>query len=192
MYDVILPLIFAALFGATAICLLSKNRRLIEISSIIASGIALIGSVFVALQISQTGSYAPISFFYIDSLGAVTMLIISVVGFFATLYSVAYLKQETSKNIIGSTGVQSVYSRVREYFILLNLFMAMMFLTIAVSNPILAWIFIEATTLSTAFLISFYNKPGIFRNSFIPLPTGVVRWRRTYHMEFACRKCRHI
>src|ERR1019366_5500728 len=66
----------------------------------------------------------------------------------------------TEKNIIGVSGVSHIRSRVREYFILLNLFMAMMFLAITVSSPIFTWIFIEATTLSTAFLISFYNKPS--------------------------------
>jgi hydrogenase-4 component F len=35
-----------------------------------------------------------------------------------------------------------------------------MFSAIASANPILTWIFIEATTLSTVFLISFYNKPS--------------------------------
>ncbi len=34
-----------------------------------------------------------------------------------------------------------------------------MFYAIVTVNPILMWIAIEATTLSTAFLISFYNKP---------------------------------
>jgi len=33
-------------------------------------------------------------------------------------------------------------------------------LAVATSSPIFAWISIEATTLSTAFLISFYNKPS--------------------------------
>ena len=35
-----------------------------------------------------------------------------------------------------------------------------MFLAASSSDPVLAWIFIEATTLSTAFLISFYNRPS--------------------------------
>src|SRR3989344_6144543 len=35
-----------------------------------------------------------------------------------------------------------------------------MFLSISASSPIFTWVFIEATTLSTAFLISFYNKPS--------------------------------
>jgi hydrogenase-4 component F len=40
------------------------------------------------------------------------------------------------------------------------MFLASMFLAITADSPIFAWISIEATTLSTAFLISFYNKPS--------------------------------
>jgi len=81
------------------------------------------------------------------------MLIIGLICLATTIYSVEYLRQETSKNIIG-------FTRVKQYFILLNLFLMSMFLAASANNPIFAWIFIEATTLSTAFLISFYNKPS--------------------------------
>jgi hydrogenase-4 component F len=42
----------------------------------------------------------------------------------------------------------------------LHLFIFAMFFAIITPNPLLMWIAIEATTLSTAFLISFYNKPS--------------------------------
>ena len=152
--------IFLSFAGATMVCLASKNRRLIEVSSMAASGVALIASVMISLQVSSQGAYTPLPWFSIDALGAIVMLIIGCVGFAGTAYSIEYLRQETAKNIIGFTGVSRLRSRVRQYFILLNLSMAMMFLAITVSSPILTWIFIEATTLSTAFLISFYNKPS--------------------------------
>src|ERR1035437_10116211 len=81
------------------------------------------------------------------------ILIVSFIGFFTIIYSIQYLRKETTKNIIG-------FTRVKQYFILLNLFLAAMFLAVTAGNPIFAWISIEATTLSTAFLISFYNKPS--------------------------------
>jgi hydrogenase-4 component F len=67
------------------------------------------------------------------------------------LYSVPYFRTEMSKKIIGP-------SRVREYYTLINVFSATMFLAVAASQPVVAWIFLEATTLSTAFLISYYNN----------------------------------
>jgi len=160
MYDTELLFIFISFFITALVCLISKNRKLIEASSLIASIIALAGSVSISFKVARFGVYAPLTFFSVGSLDAVIMLIIAFVGLAATVYSIEYLRQETAKNIIGFSGVSRLRSRVREYFILLNLFMAMMFLAITVSNPIFAWIFIEATTLSTAFLISFYNKPS--------------------------------
>src|SRR3989344_4787800 len=160
MYNTELIFILIPFFIAALLCITVKNRRLIEISSLIASGISLLGSIIVSFRVAYFGVYAPFPFFSVGSLDAVIMLIIAFVGLAATVYSIEYLRQETAKNIIGFSGVSRLRSRVREYFILLNLFMAMMFLAITVSNPIFAWIFIEATTLSTAFLISFYNKPS--------------------------------
>src|SRR3989338_6902833 len=159
MYNTELLFIFISFFIETLLCLLSGHRRVIEISSLIASGVALLASMSISFQVARFGTYDS-SFFSVDALAAVVMLIIAFVGFAATVYSIEYLRQETAKNIIGFSGVSHLQSRVREYFILLNLFMAMMFLAITVSSPIFAWIFIEATTLSTAFLISFYNKPS--------------------------------
>jgi len=67
------------------------------------------------------------------------MAIISCVGLAVTAYSIEYLRHETEKNIIG-------FMRVKQYFILLNLFMTMMYLAVCASSSILTWIFIEATT----------------------------------------------
>ena len=113
MYETALLPIFISLFLAALLCLVSKNRKVIEVSSILASGIALVGSVVVALQVARFGIYAPLPFFSVDALGAVVMLIIACVGFAATAYSIEYLRQETTKNIIGFTGVSRPRSRAR-------------------------------------------------------------------------------
>lgn len=144
---IITAFIIASLTG-----FLTKNRRITEAASIIASIVALISSVIAASKVVSSGIYNPLHFFYIDSLGVIVMLIICIVGLASTIYSIKYLRLETAKQVIG-------HERVGQYFILLNLFLLAMFLAITASSPIFAWISIEATTLSTAFLISFYNKP---------------------------------
>lgn len=145
--------IITTLIITALISLLIKRRGVIEFFSVIASFIVLFESIVVALKVSASVVYSPFVFFSIDSLGAIVMLIIACVGLATTIYSIPYLRQETAKDIIG-------FTRVRQYFVLLNLFLAAMFLAITANNPIFAWISIEATTLSTAFLISFYNKPS--------------------------------
>lgn len=145
--------IFASFLIAVIIALLLKHRRVIEVVSVIASFIGLIGSFLVAFKVASLDDYSPFTFVTVDALGAILMLVVSCVGLLTAIYSISYLRRETEKEVIGLT-------RVRQYFILLNLFLFAMFLAITTSNPILAWISIEATTLSTAFLISFYNKPS--------------------------------
>ncbi|PIZ98308.1 MAG: hydrogenase [Candidatus Komeilibacteria bacterium CG_4_10_14_0_2_um_filter_37_10] len=145
---IIITLIITAFLNAFI-----KRKLVIEFFSIIAFSVALFESVVIALKVSISGIYSPFVFFSVDSLGVIVMLIIACVGFIATIYSIQYLRQETAKGIIG-------FTRVRQYFVLLNIFMTAMFLSITANNPVFAWIFIEATTLSTAFLISFYNKPS--------------------------------
>ena len=147
--------IITTLFITAIINLLSKRKVIIEVVSVISSLVSLILSVVVALKVASTGIYIPGSgrFFSIDALGGIIVLVLGLVGFATTIYSVEYLRQEVHKNVIG-------FTRMKQYFILLNIFFLAMFLAATSSNPIFAWISIEATTLSTAFLISFYDKPS--------------------------------
>jgi len=148
------PLIILLSFlVASFICLVIKNRGIVEFISIVASFIALVESFIVAVKVASFGTYSTLGYFSVDSLGAIVMLIIGFVGFFTGIYSIKYLRRETEKGVIG-------FTRVKQYFILLNLFLGAMFLAITTSSPVFAWICVEATTLSTAFLISFYNKPS--------------------------------
>ncbi|MFA6466828.1 MAG: proton-conducting transporter membrane subunit [Patescibacteria group bacterium] len=143
---IFLPLLIAVLVG-----LLSRQRLLIEITSGVAIGLAFIATILIAQNVAAFDSYSPWPIFSVDALGAIVMLIIACVGLMASIYSIPYLRQESAKGIIG-------FTRVRQYFNLLNLFLAVMFFAVTASNPVMTWIAIELTTLSTAFLISFYNK----------------------------------
>lgn len=145
-------LISLPLLAAVFIALLqAKHTRFIE-RAVIASSLGELGLVlFLLPSVVTNGSVEASTFFSLDPLGAFVALIIALVGFFASLYSVGYLRAEVAKSIIGPR-------RVRQYFLLLKLFFFAMFLAVATMSPVVMWIAIEATTLSTAFLISFYNK----------------------------------
>lgn len=145
--------ILGVFFIATVISLVIKRRSVIEFLSVVAALVALVISYTVASKVATVGTYSQFQFFTVDALGAIMLLVISTIGLAVAVYSVKYLRSETAKGIVG-------FTRVQQYFILLNLFLAVMVLAVVSSNPIFTWIFIEATTLSTAFLISFYNKPS--------------------------------
>lgn len=151
-----MPLIYLLLtpiFAAIAISFVKREQK-IYIKHIMFS-VSALEIVLSAAVISQTivhGTYSS-TYFYVDSLSALMIFIITLGSFSAGIYSMGYLHEENRKEIVG-------FTRIRQFFILLNLFIFTMFFAVSVSNPALMWIAIEATTLSTAFLISFYNKPS--------------------------------
>jgi hydrogenase-4 component F len=147
-------LIAVPLLAALFIALLqSKHTRLIEQAVLFSGTVELAMALWLIPMVVDQGSVSASSLFSLDPLGAFLSLIIALIGFFASLYSVGYLRAEMNKAIIGPR-------RVRQYFLLLKLFFFAMFLAVAAKSPVVMWIAIEATTLSTAFLISFYHKPS--------------------------------
>jgi hydrogenase-4 component F len=129
----------------------AKHVRIIEKVVVVSSVLELSFIIALLPTVVSDGSVKASALFSLDPLSAFFSLIIALVGFFASLYSLGYLRAEVEKGIIG-------LRRVRQYFLLLKLFFFAMFLAVATISPVVMWIAIEATTLSTAFLISFYNK----------------------------------
>lgn len=146
-------LISSPILAAAISFAVRKKAFNFELATIIASIIELTAAINIAYVVAKKGSYNPTSYFSIDAMGALMIAIVAIIGFTAALYSISYLRAEVSKKVIG-------FHRAKQYYTLFNLFIAAMFFAISTVNPILMWIAIEATTLSTAFLISFYNKPS--------------------------------
>jgi hydrogenase-4 component F len=140
--------------GAIVSALMPRERqRTIEYSAVGASVIECILALAIAASILR-GETGPSSvLFATDALGAFFLLFSSAVGIAAAIHSVGHLREEAHKGIIG-------FRRIREYFVLFHLFFFAMYLASATSSPIIVWVAIEATTLATAFLITFYNKPS--------------------------------
>jgi hydrogenase-4 component F len=111
-------------------------------------------AVFAAIiLVIKRDTYTANAYFSIDALGAILIMILAVVSTMASWYSIGYIRSEVDKKVIR-------ISKAHQYFILLHLFIFAMFFAIITTSPILMWIAIEATTLSTAFLVSFYSKPS--------------------------------
>ncbi|MEK7594925.1 MAG: proton-conducting transporter membrane subunit [Patescibacteria group bacterium] len=136
---------------AAVVSSLTSSRRVIEGAAIAASVFALGASSAIAYAVGTSGAYKPLAFLSVDALGAIVMLLISVVASSTSIYAVPFLRKEMDKKVIG-------LSRFKQYYVLVNIFLAMMFLAVTANNPVVAWIFLEATTLSTVFLISYYGK----------------------------------
>jgi len=148
LFVIIIPIV-----AFLATLLVRKSQRALTYIASSAALLELFVTVVAAASVIRNGVYSPNSYFALDALGTVVTILVALVGAAATWYSTGYLKVEVGKKIIG-------VSRVRQYFLLLHLFMLAMFFAVLTTNPIFMWIGVEATTLSTAFLISFYNKPS--------------------------------
>lgn len=129
-----------------------KNLQISEAASFVSAFLQVVVSFVISYFVIQNNNYIVLPFFSVDALGALCLVVTSVVGFASVAYNIGYIREEVKKRII--------FDRAKQSYILINLFLAAMFFAITLTNPILTWISIEATTLSTVFLISFYNRPS--------------------------------
>lgn len=147
-------LLLLFLFPITAILLslfVKKQRSMLEILAVSSACVEFISVMAIIFSVVNHNAYLLGDIFSVHAFEALVLGITATVGLIATLHSVGYLREEQKKDMIG-------FKRIKEYFILLNLFLFCMFVAITTTNPIIMWIAIEATTLSTVFLISFFNR----------------------------------
>ena len=87
---------------------------------------------------------------FVDALGAIFAGLVAVVGFLAAIYSVGYLRYGFDKGDISAKGLSTYYG----FF---SLFLFAMMSAVLSNNLVLMWVSIEATTLSSVFLVGFYG-----------------------------------
>lgn len=148
-----LIILSTSLVAASISALVRTKQCLIEATTIVAVIIQAICMALLAETVARTGAVSYLPYLALDSLGAIFGLVVALVGCMAALYSTGYVREEIKHGIVG-------LGRVRQFYALFHLFLFSMFAGIFTTNPVLVWIAIEATTLSTVFLISFYGKPA--------------------------------
>lgn len=133
-------------------CGLIKNINIISYINILGMGILVLITLGIAVFINNNDylNYFD-NMIYIDSLSLIQLFIITTVSFITSIYSYEYIKSELDSKIIKP-------KKARIYYLLFMIFVfSMIFLSI--SNNIMGmWIGLEATTLSTAFLIGFNSN----------------------------------
>lgn len=128
-----------------------KNRLFFTALHLAGLLLILFSTLNVIQQVLQQGSLsAGQQWLYIDSLGAIFLGLIGVVGFLAGIYSIGYMQTELKE---GHLDLRT-YARYHGFF---HLFFFTMLLAVMSNNIIVMWIAIEATTLSSAFLVGTYR-----------------------------------
>jgi hydrogenase-4 component F len=146
IYGALMPL------AASFLSLAAKGRRPAEYSTMAATALAALWSLYVAGKVAAGGPLSALGgMVHVDALSAYILAIISVLSFFAAVYSVEYMRGELSSRAV-------TLSTVRFYYFLFNLFAFAMMLVPMANNLAMLWIAIEATTLVSALLVGLYRR----------------------------------
>jgi len=151
-----LVIVLVAPLIAAAIALIAPRPWVAETATILGSLVALAATVAVATVTVSAGHITALSdWLYADALSALTALMTAFIGSVAAVYSVGYLRVDMRElDIRKGEGL----GRMRRYYALFNLFILSM-LAVPLSNSLgVLWIAIEATTLSSVFLVAFYGS----------------------------------
>lgn len=142
--------LFIAVYAAVVlVTLFSDKFRFISYVNITAMLVisSIIGTITVFVYKYKTLNLYN-DFIYIDSLSVINLLIISIIGLIAVIYSHKYLEAELEEGAVKIGSVKLFYS-------LFSLFVISMIFVCIFNNVVAMWLGLEATTLSTAFLIGF-------------------------------------
>ena len=148
---VILLLLIIPIITAIA-CVLIGKHSVSKYISIAGSFLALLYNIFLNYNIHVQHSLLGLNgFFYMDALSILTTQIVTIIGFASSLYSAGYMAAELHEGVVTER-------KLRWYYFLFHMFIFTMLLVCVTNNLGIMWVAIEATTLSTTFLVGFYNK----------------------------------
>ena len=149
------PLI-ASLVAIPANWIGRNTRPVLEIVHMLSVAVVLILVLIVAGQVLAFGEVSALDHWLrVDALGAIFVLIVGLVSFLAGLYSIGYTRHDLE------TGELDM-RRLTAYYSLFHFFFFTMLLAVTSNNIIIMWVAIEATTLSSAFLVGMYGtRPAL-------------------------------
>ncbi|EIJ69515.1 hydrogenase 4 subunit F [Pasteurella bettyae] len=153
MTEWIYALLIAPLAVSVVSFLLAKSKNQTLVTALHVTGLILmfVFSLKVIAEVLEQGSILALdNWIYVDSLSAIFIGLIGVVGALAGMYSIGYMNTELSE-------VHIDFKTYTYYHGFLHLFFFTMLVSVTTNNLILMWVGIEATTLSSAFLVGTYK-----------------------------------
>ncbi len=150
---ILLTIILALpLIGAGVLWYAPKDyKKLTKLHAII----AFVCCAFELITVSQVvygGSFLSYGgFLFVDSVGAVFLCLIAVTGLLVNLYAISYIKWEIEKEKLN-------FNDARLYFAMSHIFIFTMTFSVVANNIALMWAAIEATTLSSVFMVAIHKS----------------------------------
>ena len=156
-YSVMFALLLLTPLLFSLLCFACRKRGLsatCTVTVLHSLGITLL--LILALWVVQTAAdageiFAAGLWLHIDGLGGLFLAILGVIGFLTGIYSIGYMRHEVAHGELSPV-------TLCDYYGLFHLFLFTMLLVVTSNNLIVMWAAIEATTLSSAFLVGIYGQ----------------------------------
>src|ERR1039458_3564627 len=135
-----------------------RRRKEMEAANLAGLGMVFLIAISLAAQVLARGTVSLANgFFYADALSALVILLTALVALVCATYSIGYLRDDQQSGELGDEDKEQL-AQLRMYYTLTPLFVfSMMFMAVA-NNLGVMWAAIEATTLVSVFLVTFYGK----------------------------------
>lgn len=141
--------------AAALVCLVAPKRPVMEAATLVSAAGILAGSALLVLR-ELSGAKLVYGYLTADALTAWFLPLLGVVCFLASLHSIGYLRGDARQVNGGDKGVKKRYLL---YYVLWNLFAGTMVLLLLSQNLGVLWIAMDATTLASAFLVWYHDRP---------------------------------
>ncbi|ELK1343103.1 hydrogenase 4 subunit F [Escherichia coli] len=156
-YSVMFALLLLTPLLFSLLCFACRKRGLsatCTVTVLHSLGITLL--LILALWVVQTAAdageiFAAGLWLHIDGLGGLFLAILGVIGFLTGVYSIGYMRHEVAHGELSPV-------TLCDYYGFFHLFLFTMLLVVTSNNLIVMWAAIEATTLSSAFLVGIYGQ----------------------------------
>ena len=145
-------LLFLTPVASMGLVTLFRKKRIIGIITICSASLILV-QIFIIVSriISEKTISAFGNMFYIDSLSAIILLSISIVGFVSALYSKNYMGRQYDHGTVDDKHIVRYYQGF-------NVFLLTMLVVPTANSMGIMWVALEATTLVSVLLIMLYYK----------------------------------
>jgi hydrogenase-4 component F len=152
--------ILAIPLAAGGLAFAARKRRTMEMINLGGFTALLACAVLLAAQVLRAGSVSMWNgFVAADALSALVVLLTAFVALACSVYAVGYFREDERNHVFDADVLGGMtISSLRKYYSLTPLFVFAMLMVALANNLGVMWVAIEATTLASVFLISFYGR----------------------------------
>src|SRR5229473_1899696 len=156
----LLTAILAVPLAAAGLSFAARKRPAMEAANLGAFGALLVLAVALVVRILRTGSISSWNgFLHADSLSALVVLLTAFVSLICSIYAIGYFRDDERNQVFEEDILGAVtISKLRKYYSLTPLFIFSMLVVALADNLGVMWVALEATTLTSVFLVTFYGR----------------------------------